>query len=338
MCAYNEDIHTRVQNLYVMFKFKENITQKHNRSKYVTTVSDDEVSNPVHKEDFVNSINDKPEPLDSYRSSSSISFQPMFEMLSFRYVKYGLFFILGISAISIMLSVLKSDDSDISNTMGIDLTQYQRIFILTSPYGRSAYPYKDMFMPMFASASLTARNANITSAIINIHGYTRNAGMFLSNHIKIYIYNITNKQPSIYIIHICYGILIISYVPATVETYFYAANEAVGYHDKALIVTPYFTKHPIKGSDWGTEKIEAGSSQNHNDNNDINDYDNGMMSVHWNHSTWMQGEIYRCTSYCNVILLRYYTPNQLILHSTSQGVTIHLNHTTTLPRLTYWMT
>ena len=65
------------------------------------------------------------------------------------------------------------DDGSSDNS---DLIQYRRNFVVSSPYNHSSYPFSSLFMPLYASHSISTPNANITSAIINIHGYTRNAG------------------------------------------------------------------------------------------------------------------------------------------------------------------
>jgi hypothetical protein len=57
-----------------------------------------------------------------------------------------------------------------------DAAPYRFDFLVTSPYGRSPEPFSKMFMPLYTSHPLNEPNRQITSVVISIHGYTRNAG------------------------------------------------------------------------------------------------------------------------------------------------------------------
>jgi hypothetical protein len=57
-----------------------------------------------------------------------------------------------------------------------DASPYRFDFLVTSPYGRSTAPFTKLWMPLYTSHPLNEINTEITSVVICIHGFTRNAG------------------------------------------------------------------------------------------------------------------------------------------------------------------
>ena len=96
------------------------------------------------------------------------------------YIANGVLFLLVSATVSsIIISQMHSPDSNISNDSyaDADLIPNRVNFPLTSPNGVSASPYSAMFMPMYTTHPLDVRNDNISSVVISIHGYSRNAGV-----------------------------------------------------------------------------------------------------------------------------------------------------------------
>jgi hypothetical protein len=107
-----------------------------------------------------------------------------------------------------------------------DVSPYRFDFLVQSPYNQSASPYYRIFMPLYVTHPLSEPHPEVTSVVISIHGYTRNAGAVLPP---------------------------ISRSSQSAELYFKAAVEAVQADPHVLVILPYFSKDKIFGSQWGTK-------------------------------------------------------------------------------------
>lgn len=62
-----------------------------------------------------------------------------------------------------------------------DIVPYRYDFLVHSPYGRASNPFTKIFMPLYTTHPLHEMQEDVTSAIICIHGFTRNAGLLGHN-------------------------------------------------------------------------------------------------------------------------------------------------------------
>jgi hypothetical protein len=76
-----------------------------------------------------------------------------------------------------------SEQSLMSNGGDWDLSPYRFDFLIQSPYQQTPSPYSKIFIPLYVTHPLSEPHPEVTSVVISIHGYTRNAGVSSPRHL-----------------------------------------------------------------------------------------------------------------------------------------------------------